>query len=176
MLFTACSAISTHSCFGMEEKKEENVLHFKRINNGLLTRITAITIATYSSMNKYKYTPDLQPTLQLQNNTLINLMQGKSSECEKTDYFGNYNRYTCHETFQPLIIEQSGNDFIDLGKFNRKTHKEVKEAIRQNKAIYTTIDQGVIVYNLDQQPNVEQWTTDEIEAFMQILTDNYQDM
>jgi flagellar biosynthesis/type III secretory pathway ATPase len=101
-------------------------------------------------------------------------MQGQSSEHqEQKHYSGAYYRYKCHEIFRPIIIEKFGDDFINLGQFNKKTHKEVKEAIRQNKAIYSTINQGVIIYNLDQQPDPAQWTEDEIKELLALLQEEY---
>ena len=172
-------AFITQHCIAMEEQSSsEEPLTFVPINNGLLTTITAKITESHHFNNPYQNEKSHKTTT---TDTLANLM--RKDHCNSntghihTDE-GYYKPCTSYKLFRPIIMQQANYRFVtsygtykfkNHGEFDRQQHKEAKEAIRQNKAVYFIEGHGVIVYNLDQQPNPEIWTQNEIEHFWKIL-------
>ncbi|HEX4068971.1 MAG TPA: hypothetical protein VHX42_02635 [Candidatus Babeliales bacterium] len=161
---------TTHHCTAMEN---EEVLIFQPIDNGLLTRITAKVIQTDIPVHNYSKYKTYNSYEIVTTNTLTTLIQGTTSkEYSKEIYRDAYEGYKSNASFCPLIIEYASKftSFTNHGKFDRKKHTTAKEAMRFSKAVYfRDLDQGVIVYSLDQQPDPTQWTEDQMEEFLAAL-------
>ena len=57
-----------------------------------------------------------------------------------------------YDVFSPIVFKVNGRMIEKLGQFNKKEHRELKEALRQNKALYYTYGRGAFVYSMDAQP------------------------
>jgi hypothetical protein len=150
LLFIAFNALSIYNCFGMEKtallngmEKEDKII---TLDKGLLTIIPAkITTRNYKTESFFGQTTSFE-TFNERNDTVTNLWRNNEF------YTNNKWNY-----FRPLIIKikmQQQTRFIqNLGRLDKKSHGEAKEAIREKQALYYTRKEGVLVYSLDEQPD-----------------------
>ena len=138
LLILAISIISVYS-YGMDTKTIP-------LNNGLLTTIVGIVSQTgYTTLGFSRHiTSTSQKT-----DTLINLI-GYQKNLDNSKGAGPV------EIFCPIVFIVVADQYIEeLGQYNKKIHREAKEAIRHNKAIYLSAGQGALIYSLDHQPTPE---------------------
>src|SRR5579863_6609913 len=129
--------LSMHHCFAMET--EQQIKNFTTINNGLLTEIEAkITQTDYVGF--LAFNRSITGTT-VNKDTLINLIHYKK-------VLDNKKGANAYELFCPIVLKESNGCIIDLGQFNPYKHKEAKEAIRHNKALYYNGNQGAIIYSI----------------------------
>jgi hypothetical protein len=143
MIFITFNTLSTYNCLSMELEKEDKII---TLDQGLLTVIPAkmtynkyITEGWLTTKKIYCFTEKKDSVI-----NLLHYNRCTSSGCPYTD----------HEYFNPLIIKLTIESSIKhLGEFDKHTHHEIKEAIRERKALYYTRKQGILIYSLNEQPD-----------------------
>lgn len=158
LLFITLSSLLTYNCFSMQLEKEERII---TLDQGLLTtipgKITHIKYVNdgfFTTQEIYQFTE--------KKDSIINLLYHNIKTYEPS---GGY--------FRPLIIKLiiKPHSIRRLGEYNKRKHREAKEAICQKKALYYTYKQGVLLYSLDEQP-----TPSLVKHVERMLEDNKYEM
>lgn len=123
------------------EKKVEIVV----INNRLLTTIIGVIAITDTSFLQGRRIGNLK----LKKDTLVNLIGYEEKISSYSKGPGTV------ELFCPVVFKKTDDSLQNLGPLNKKKHRELIEAIRENKALYYPYKQGAFVYALDVQPKPE---------------------
>ena len=153
LMFTA------HHCSAIE--KEESLTQFIPLDNGLLTEIDA-KIAQTAYVGWFADRSITSTTIK--KDTVINLLRYQRN-LDNSKGAGPY------ELFCPIVVKESNGLVVDLGQFDPNKHKEVQEAIRQNKAFYYNGNQGAIIYSLTQQPNIN--TVENMKSLIEPLQNQH---
>lgn len=142
-MIMALSTTLTKDCSAMEPETKT----IYPLNNGLLTEIPGI-ISQISGCTKNG--PRYIRSTTEKKDTLINLIS-------YTEKFDASKDREAIKLFCPAVFKRSqpNSTIAHLGPFNKKKHRELLEAIRQNKALYYKEGQGALIYSLDTQPNLE---------------------
>lgn len=142
-------SLTTSFCCHAMEIETLNVNNVIPLTNGLLTQLEAKIAQT-----DYFW---------------LKMSQGIISTTHKTDTLINLLRYSkpldtskgsgSYELFCPILLKESEGLIKNLGQFNYTKHYEAIEAMREHKAIYCPLEQGVIIYSTTQQPAIETYIT-----------------
>ena len=147
LLYLLFHSFTAHHCFAMETQQSPQ--NFVVIDNGLLTEIEAKIVRTNEDSDKFHKIAHIAT----KKDTLINLMQYRYLVIRSKTLV---KRHYSYQLFCPIVLKENKNSSLEnLGQLDPYQNKEVKEAIRQNKALYCTMHQGAIIYNLTQQPNIQ---------------------
>lgn len=115
------------------------------INNRLLTTVLGVIAITDTSFSKGRRIGSLK----LRKDTLVNLMGYEEKISSYSKGPGTV------ELFCPVVFKKTADSLQNLGPLNKKKHRELIEAIRENKALYYAYRQGAFVYSVDAQPEPE---------------------
>lgn len=114
-----------------------------QLNNGLLTEISAVICHTKCGFLTQRYIKNTK----IETDTLVNLIHKKGVNFKD-------NNVAPMDLFCPLLYRENDGCFAYVGPFDRKSHYEALEAMRQNKALYYAIGRGAIIYSIKQQPSI----------------------
>jgi hypothetical protein len=135
----ALSSMVVINCHAMDLPAQINPL-----KEGMLTSVSGIiTRVKYVGWIGYKKEITKRPM----QDTLVQLMMYEKNLDPAAKGVGSY------EMFYPLVFKVDGQFTKNLGLFNKQEHRELKEAIRQNKALYYAYGIGALVYSIDSQPS-----------------------
>jgi hypothetical protein len=125
----------------------ENQIQPIKIDNGLLTTVPGIVVATkkasFFDATECFHDGIIRKNIQF---SLAELMSVNYANMQLNPVVISFNT----RLFLPTIVKVQDNNLINLGSFCKQTHKEAKEACRQNKALFYPFQQGVIVYGTKQ--------------------------
>jgi hypothetical protein len=138
-LFSLIFMLSAGTGIAMEE---DNAI--TPIDNGLLTELDA-TVARTECLGWFANNREITK-LKKERGTLVTLMRYR--EVESLGKGANPVTLFC-----PIVFKETDGSLENLGQFRRKQHRELKEACRQNKALYFDFKQGVLIYGLYSQPS-----------------------
>jgi hypothetical protein len=139
----------------------ETTPNFIPLNNGLLTEIEA-KIAQTAYVGYFTSNRSITGTT-IKKDTVVNLLRYQRN-LDNSKGAGPY------ELFCPIVVKKTDDLIQNLGQFDPNQHKEAKEAIRQKRAVYCPLNQGVIIYSLTQQPNIE---TENIKGLIEQFQKDY---
>lgn len=131
------------NCRAMDVLVSETKPHVIAINNGLLTIVPGIVARTECG---YFFTGRKITSKRFMQDSLINLIVYEENLDRSVQGAGPY------EVFCPIVFKMDGRMLKNLGQFDKKKHRELKEALRQNKALYYTYGRGAFIYSLEAQP------------------------
>lgn len=115
------------------------------INNRLLTTIPGVIAITDTSFFEGRRIG----AFELKKDTLVNLINYEKKVSSYSKGPGTV------KLFCPVVFKKTAESLENLGPLNTKKHKELIEAIRENKALYYPYRQGAFVYSVNAQPEPE---------------------
>lgn len=141
LVFLLCIiTIKNHCAMDQQGPQGDDVVV---INEGLLTELSAVIVQTECGWFSGRYIKDSSR----ETDTIINLIRYEK-KLDPTSKGASPIALFC-----PIIFKEKNGYVSNLGQFKKKKHHEFIEAVRQNKALYCAMGQGIFIYSLEGQPN-----------------------
>ncbi len=157
----------TNNCYAAESKAVVSNTMPKPImlENGLLTFVPSLLVPIHEEGFIFKdyFMKDVKRG---ELSTLANLM-GLHQHALASAHDGKINSFSSL-IFYPTIVRIENNTLKNLGSFCSMLHKEAKEACRLKQAAFYPHKQGVILYSLDSNFNLDFFESkkNELEAML----------
>jgi hypothetical protein len=155
------SSMATHNCYAAEKTVTSNTSPKPiMLDKGLLTFVPSLLVSVEDKgfFIKDYFMGDIKKTNQ---ETLINLIA--SHYALVSTHNGKLSGYS-GDIFYPTVVRVIENNILqNLGSFCKLLHKEAKEACRLKQAAFYPHKQGVILYSLDSNFNLDFFESKQME-------------